>query len=105
MTAPKWKEPSEDEWKETSARLEDGFHQVIMQELTARAEAGFNPYNFRFCGLGAHLMSMGRLIGANSDPDDRMLMFEYIGGDGMDLLRTVADGVAQRADEISGRPN
>jgi hypothetical protein len=99
------RDPTEEEWKQASLRLEDGFHAVIMKELTALAEAGFNPYNFRFCGLGAHLMSMGRLIGANSDPDDRMLMFEYIGGDGMDLLRTVADGVAQRAEEISERPN
>jgi hypothetical protein len=100
-----WKEPTEDEWKETSARLEDGFHQVMMAELTALAEAGFNPYNFRFCGLGAHLMSMGRLVGANGDPEDRKLMVSYVTGDGMDLLRTVADAVAERADEISARPN
>jgi len=99
------REPTEDEWKAASLRLEDGFHEVIMKEFSALQEAGYNPYNFRFCGLGAHLMSMGRLIGANSDEDDRLRMFEYIIGDGADLLRTVADGVAARTAAISERPN
>jgi hypothetical protein len=101
----KMREPTEEEWRDAALRMEDAFHDVMVAQLRALQEQGFSPYNFRFCALGAHLMGMGRLIGAVLDKADRDLMYEYISGDGVAMMREVADNILKRIAEESARPN